>query len=66
MSENIDDDDDGEYDDFCIDCGDEFHYDDVGGYNPPCSCGMHCRRCHELAEHGDDDYERDEDDYPDD
>jgi len=58
--------DDDEYDDFCVDCGDEFHYDDIGGYNPPCSCGMHCRRCHEIAEGlYDDEYERDEDGYPD-
>lgn len=54
-------------DDFCIDCGDVFHYDDIGGYNPPCSCGMHCRRCHELAQRGDDDFfdddERDDEEF---
>jgi hypothetical protein len=46
--------------DACIECGEEFHYDDIGGYNPPCSCGLHCRSCHELEEqrgaYGDGDY----------
>ncbi len=51
-----DDADEGEDDGWCIDCGDTFRYDDCGGYNPPCSCGMHCRSCHEheLAAHDDD------------
>lgn len=39
--------------DFCVDCGDTFRYDDCGGYNPPCVCGAHCRRCHELAQRDD-------------
>ena len=33
----------------CSDCGDPFHFDDCGGYNPPCNCGkcdgMLCRAC---------------------
>ncbi|HWT45740.1 MAG TPA: hypothetical protein VN085_07230 [Vicinamibacterales bacterium] len=56
--------DDLDNDGWCIDCGDEFHFDDTGGwciYNPPCVCGMHCRHCHELAEREDD-----ADDCPDD
>jgi hypothetical protein len=35
---------------WCLDCGEEFHYDDCGGYNPPCVCGAHCRSCHEAEE----------------
>jgi hypothetical protein len=51
----------------CIDCGDDFRYDDCGGYNPPCVCGTHCRSCHEAEEReasgwDDDDDERDFDD----
>jgi len=60
-------DDDFEDDDFCVECGDAFHYDDIGGYNPPCACGMHCRSCHEAIEgrrDPDNDDERDDDDYP--
>jgi len=38
-------------DGWCIECGDEFHLDDIGGYNPPCACGYHCRSCHEALEH---------------
>lgn len=75
MSDDLDDDefddefDDKDYidDDFCVECGDPFHYDDVGGYNPPCECGFHCRSCHEAVEgrrDPDDDYERPEDSYP--
>jgi hypothetical protein len=45
---------------WCIDCGEDFRYDDCGGYNPPCICGAHCRSCHEAeereAEEGFDDY----------
>lgn len=37
-------------DGWCVECGEPFHYDDVGGYNPPCSCGFHCRSCHESEE----------------
>jgi hypothetical protein len=44
----------------CIECGDEFHYDDTGGYNPPCVCGLHCRSCHEAEAMRD----RDDDDAP--
>ena len=33
----------------CADCGDPFHDDDTGGYNPPCSCGCgYCRSCHDA------------------
>lgn len=32
-------------DGFCVECGEYFHLDDTGGYNPPCpSCGL-CRMC---------------------
>ncbi len=32
-------------DGWCIECGDYFHLDDCGGYNPPChKCGL-CRGC---------------------
>jgi hypothetical protein len=32
-------------DGWCVDCGDFFHLDDCGGYNPPCGvCGL-CRDC---------------------
>lgn len=50
-------------DGWCVDCGDEFHLDDCGGYNPPCECGLHCRSCHEaevmgdIDVYGDDDYD---------
>lgn len=53
-------------DGWCMECGDEFHLDDCGGYNPPCSCGFHCRSCHEAEEAREDQYERAEADYPDD
>lgn len=44
-------------DGWCIECGEFFHLDDVGGYNPPCpGCG-NCRECCEC--HG----ARDEDEY---
>lgn len=47
-----------EYQDgWCIDCGDAFHLDDCGGYNPPCVCGFHCRSCHEAEERDEDAYE---------
>lgn len=30
---------------YCLECGDEFRYDDTGGYNPPCrGCGL-CLDC---------------------
>ena len=64
-----DEDEDDMYDGdgWCIECGEEFHLDDTGGYNPPCSCGFHCRHCHDAVEgrfDPDDDYP--EDDYPED
>lgn len=31
--------------DFCGECFDDFRYDDIGGYNPPCDCGLACRSC---------------------
>jgi hypothetical protein len=50
-------------DGWCIECGDVFHYDDCGGYNPPCACGEHCRACHEAVEgRRDPDYDDDPDD----
>lgn len=59
---------DGSIDDgdgWCMDCGDPFHLDDTGGYNPPCECGFHCRSCHEREiRELDDDYERPEGSYP--
>jgi hypothetical protein len=50
---------------WCVDCGDPFHLDDCGGYNPPCECGYHCRPCHEaeIREAG---YDDDDDYYLDD
>ncbi len=54
---------DDDYDDgWCLICGDDFRYDDCGG---PCSCGLHCRACHEFASDGDDydGYDDDEDLY---
>lgn len=42
-------------DGWCIDCGDYFHLDDCGGYNPPCEkCGL-CRSCCECDERLDED-----------
>lgn len=35
---------------WCIDCGEDFHDDDTGGYNPACACGLHCRSCHEAEQ----------------
>lgn len=34
---------------FCDRCGEDFRYDDTGGYNPPCACKLNCRSC---CEHG--------------
>lgn len=31
-------------DGWCLECGEEFHLDDTGGYNPPCPCGCGCCR----------------------
>jgi len=52
--------DEGCLDGWCYECGDEFHLDDTGGYNPPCPCG--CGRCRDCC---DDDSEPlgDDDDY---
>lgn len=57
--------------DGCIECWEEFRYDDCGGYNPPCKCGFHCRRCHDLeqereAEYAASDEWRDDPDWPED
>lgn len=30
---------------WCIDCQDDFRYDDTGGYNPPCACRLKCAGC---------------------
>lgn len=48
--------------DCCGECFDEFHYDDVGGYNPPCLCG--CGRCRSCCEA--DRMSWEDEDYPDD
>jgi hypothetical protein len=54
-------------DGWCIECGEYFHLDNCGGYNPPCRCvecqGFYCRSCH--RENEGDDYERPEESYPD-
>lgn len=46
----------------CDECGDAFHLDDCGGYNPPCRCGCgRCRSCCEADERDDDEwYPKDE------
>ena len=50
-------------DGFCGECGDPFHLDDCGGYNPPCQCGHGlCRSCCEAQNREDVDDEW----YPDD
>lgn len=41
---------------WCLDCGEDFRYDDTGGYNPPCSCGAHCRSCHDAEERENDEW----------
>ncbi len=51
-------------DGWCLTCLEDFRYDDIGGYNPPCSCGLHCRSCHEAIEGAgdvDDGYDADDD-----
>jgi hypothetical protein len=50
--------------DCCIECWEEFRYDDCGGYNPPCSCGFHCGRCHEIELEREADRDDDEGYYP--
>jgi hypothetical protein len=53
-------DDDGDEFDGCVECWEEFRYDDTGGYNPPCRCGLHCERCHEIVSSRDDEPQDDE------
>jgi hypothetical protein len=51
---------------FCGECGDRFHLDDCGGYNPPCPCGCGlCRSCHDAVNRSDDaeDYPPDDEGY---
>lgn len=43
-------------DGWCLDCGDYFHLDDGGGYNPPCQGCGNCRSCCECNR----DYDADE------
>ena len=50
-------------DGWCLECGDPFHLDDCGGYNPPCPCG--CGRCRSCCE-ADRWWDEYEDGYPDD
>lgn len=48
-------------DNYCGECGDEFHLDDCGGYNPPCSCGCGCcRSCHDAYEDAEDHWQDDD------
>lgn len=51
----------------CLECGDEFHYDDTGGYSPPCPrCGYClgcCRAGVQFSCHEWDDDEDDEGDF---
>ena len=54
---------------WCHDCGDSFHLDDTGGYNPPCPCGCGmCRGCCEAEKMADRDADQgwwdDAADYP--
>ena len=55
-------------DGWCLECGEYFHLDDTGGYNPPCGCkecgGAYCRSCCAAERMSDDEDERDEDSYP--
>jgi hypothetical protein len=30
---------------WCLNCTEDFHDDDTGGYNPSCKHGWHCRSC---------------------
>ena len=60
MSDEMESDDRELLDGWCVDCGDEFHLDDTGGYNPPCPCGCGlCRSCHENEEREDDAWKSD-------
>jgi len=48
-------------DGYCYECGDAFHFDDCGGYNPPCPCGCgRCRSCCAADATAEDDYAYDE------
>jgi len=53
-------------DGYCADCGDAFHLDDCGGYNPPCNCGQCdgtiCRSCCRTVATEDEDADWCEDD----
>lgn len=53
---------DGDDADCCSECWEPFRYDDTGGYNPPCSCGLHCGRCHDILAEREAEDHRDEDD----
>lgn len=54
-----------ESDGWCLECGDPFHLDDCGGYNPPCyKCGL-CRDCCRTSDFGCDAEREDDEDYPD-
>lgn len=33
---------------YCVNCLEDFHDDDTGGYNPSCKCGARCRGCCEA------------------
>ena len=53
--------------DFCLDCMEDFRYDDTGGYNPPCACHAKCRGCceadcerEEFTDPGPDPYDTDD------
>jgi hypothetical protein len=52
-------------DGWCIDCNETFCLDDTFGYNPPCSCGLHCRDCHDAEIREMDDYEDSDEGYDD-
>jgi len=50
-------------DGWCVECGDAFHLDDCGGYNPPCPCGCGlCRSCCAGNEYDDESPEPDDGD----
>lgn len=47
----------------CVNCMDEFRYDDTGGYNPPCECGARCRSCCDAGCDDDEVDTRDDDEH---
>ena len=54
-------------DGWCGECGDAFHLDDCGGYNPPCPCGCGlCRDCCREERYREECYGDEEDSYPED